>query len=652
MKSEGSSGTLPLRVSQPSRDLSWYVKRLRVMGPAEVVHRVAEQCRLKILEVQHRTNRTRQRSGSADIERFSFCSDSAQQLPALPWSFMIDDDAAARLLEGHLCVLGHEWRWKPHSSVWHEAPDTRREWPQLFFGRIPYREGNPYGDVRIAWEPSRLQHLIALGLLAQNSRSEIRRRAVAQLEAQFLSWGEANPFLTGIHYISVMECGLRILAVCHALDFVREWLQDSALVWRSFVDLVENHAQLIHKRLSLHSSTGNHTIAEAAGLVYAGSLFPEMREAMRWRSVGLALLEKEAAHQVLADGGGCEQSFWYLRFVSDLYGLVTLLLRHQRSNVPSAIEDAFQRSQLFLKHVRVNGGDLPRIGDGDNGYALSPFLQFDLPNGDEEVGCSTFEVSGYSVIRTGSGKQRQQLIFDHGSLGMAPCYSHGHADALAVVFHVGAYEVLLDPGTYTYTGMQSWRRYFRGTRAHNTVAIDGLDQAVQETAFLWAEPFRNPRTRKEECPDGTVMIVSCHDGYYRRAGVMHWRAICYRPPALWLICDRLVGSGEHSLELNWHLGVKPMVSGDGYVVHCGETPLHVAVHGGAVSTIHSGEEHPISGWQSRHYGVKEPIFTLQTTYTGGLPHEFLTKLWMGGEQVSIDSSISLLRRFIDETQTC
>ncbi len=621
------------------------------MGPAEVVHRVAEQCRLKLLEVQHRVNRTRQSSDSVDIGRFSFCSGSVQQLPTLPWSFMIDDDATARLLEGQLRVLGHEWAWRPNASVWHKAPDTHREWPQLFFGRIPYREGNPYGDVRIAWEPSRLQHLIALGLLAQNSGPDIRRRAVATLETQFLSWIEANPFLTGIHYISVMECGLRVLAVCHAIDLVREWLQDAEQVWKALVGLIENHVQLIHQRLSVHSSTGNHTIAEAAALVYAGSLFPEMSDATRWRSVGLSLLEKEATHQILADGGGSEQSFWYLRFVSDLYGLVTMLLQHQQQEIPTSIEDAFQRSRLFLKNVSLNAGELPHIGDGDNGYALSSFLQFNWTNGDERMGCSTFETSGYSVIRTGLGKQRQQLIFDHGPLGMAPCYAHGHADALAVVLHVGRHEVLLDPGTYTYTGAQSWRRYFRGTRAHNTVTVDGLDQAVQETAFLWTEPFRNVKMRKEERSDGTVMIVSCHDGYSRRVGVMHWRAILYQPPGLWLICDRLVGRGEHFLELNWHLGVEPVVSRTGYVVQCGEALLHFAVHEGTESALHRGEEYPMSGWQSRRYGVKEPICTLQTTYTGKLPHEFLTQVWME-DRASISSSVSLLRRFIDEAQTC
>jgi Heparinase II/III-like protein len=235
---------------------------------------------------------------------------------------------------------------------------------------------------------------------------------------------------------------------------------------------------------------------------------------------------------------------------------------------------------------------------------------------------------------------------------MAPCYAHGHADALAVTFHVGSHEVLLDPGTYTYTGSQQWRRYFRGTRAHNTVTVDGLDQAVQETAFLWTEPFRCVKMLKDVRSDGTVMIVSGHDGYDRRVGVRHWRAILYHPSGLWLICDRLVGDGEHSLELNWHLGVKPVVSADRYVVQCGEERLYFAVQGGAVSALRHGEEPSISGWQSHHYGVKERIFTLQTSYSGMLPHEFVTYLCMGDDAGAISSHISIVQRFIDEAQTC
>ena len=74
--------------------------------------------------------------------------------------------------------------------------------------------------------------------------------------------------------------------------------------------------------------------------------------------------------------------------------------------------------------------------------------------------------------------------------GMPPLYNHGHADALSITLSVGGKETLVDPGTYRYNGEPEFRKYFKGTRAHNTVTIDGLDQAVQETGLFGAGHIR------------------------------------------------------------------------------------------------------------------------------------------------------------------
>ena len=107
--------------------------------------------------------------------------------------------------------------------------------------------------------------------------------------------------------------------------------------------------------------------------------------------------------------------------------------------------------------MRSGDGALPPMGDSDNGYALSPCLQFVATGGERAPGLTSFHASGYSILH---GQHQERLLFDHGELGMAPCYAHGHADALSVQLEIGTRELLIDPGTYSYTGHPQWRRYF------------------------------------------------------------------------------------------------------------------------------------------------------------------------------------------------
>jgi len=615
----------------------WYVKRFKVMSPLEIVSRIAGQCSMKAMEVKYKMRPAHTHPFRHDIHRFGFCAGSEPRLPELSWLFEPDSSMIEDWLTGGCKALGFEWVWRPEIAVWHEAPDTGNRWPQIFFGSIPYRNGNPYGDVRVAWEPSRLQHLVSLGLSARKINGEVGDRAAVRMEEQLLSWVEANPTQQGIHYISAMECALRILAVCYAVDLARKKLPGSSPIWNAVLYLVNGHADFIHRRLSLYSSAGNHTIAECAGLVYAGTLFPELDGAEGWKNLGLAQLDREASRQIVLDGGGSEQAFGYLQFIVDLYGLVVALLDHRHDPVPPAVRYAHTRGRLFLSAFADAPEGMPFIGDADNGYALSPFLRLSHDIDSARPMLRIFENSGYSILRDREDHEIT-LILDHGPLGMAPSYGHGHADALSVLLRRGPEEILIDSGTYTYTGETSWRSYFRGTPAHNTVTVDGLDQAVQETPFMWSHPFRCQLIRHEKAPNGEIRLLAYHDGYVRlKPGVEHWRAVVYRPPGLWLIFDHLTGEGVHTLDLHWHCGVSPVQNGDRFLLPARVQNFSLVVRGGELSR-HSGEESPISGWKSSRYGFKEPITTLRARYHGKLPHRFVTQIQAGDEPAKISET--------------
>lgn len=625
--------------------LRWYIKRLGVMKPAEVVHRIGEFMALKQTQFQYSI-----RSGcAADVvintERHAFCVAKASQLPELPWFFEPSQQEINDLLAGKGHALGFEWNWRPQESVWHKAPDTKNVWPKKFFGALNYREGNPYGDVRVAWEPSRLQQLVALALLAER-RPEMGNQAVILLEQQFLSWIDDNPPLAGIHYVSAMECALRIVVVCHALDMVRNKLNEPERVWPALLRMVDSHVRLIEKRLSLYSSVGNHTMAECAGLIYAGMLFPELDGAERWKKLGLSIMEGEMNHQILRDGGGAEQAFWYQLSVLDLCGLVLELLKHHKAKISAHFETAIIRGRKFLCAFSDTPDHLPRIGDSDSAFAFSPHLRLTWSEAESADNVVSFTDVGYTLIRR-CNSEELRLLFDHGPLGMAPSHAHGHADALSITLSVDGRDLLIDPGTYAYTAAPEWRAYFRGSRAHNTVTVDGRDQARQETAFLWSKPYCANLVKSEAMVDGGIRLLARHDGY-RDVGVMHWRGVVYHPNGSIFVWDYLDGDGVHDLELNWHLGIEPIEKKE--VADLSDLPLPfcMKIQGGTID-FYRGEIQPICGWKSSVYGSKEPITTVQSRYVGALPHEFVTQIGFNGDlggDISLEDDLSILRQWV------
>ena len=617
--------------------LSWYLKRLSIMSPGEVAHRLGEQFWLLRLRRRQARSGMDEASGAEDYTLYEFCSSSSPVLPELPWRFDAETADVDDLLSGGASALGFSWQWQPEGDPWLRAPDTGKVWPDGFFADIDYRHGNPYGDIRVLWEPSRLQHLVALALMAERGPANLAGRAVALMEDQIVSWADANPPYRGPHYVSAMECGLRLIALCHALDVLRTRLARPEIIWPTLIGIVQSHASFILRRLSLYSSAGNHTVAECAALVYAGALFPEMEGAGEWRRRGLSILWREAGRQVAGDGGGIEQAFRYHAFVLDLLELVQGLLIHLGDSCPAAISDAVSRGRTFLDAVTVGTEGPPAVGDADDGFALSPYLRLGAEPVPSVAGTRCFSDSGYSVVSTGE-RSSLTLLFDHGPLGMAPAYGHGHADALSVLLYDADREILSDTGTFTYTGEARWRRYFRGTAAHNTVTVDGMDQAQQQTSFQWTRPFRCDLLRSEQAEGSVARMLAWHDGYGRSA-VRHWRGVVAQLPRWVVVWDFLQGEGEHRLDLHWH--------GDAIDT----TSLQTT--GGTVE-IFRGSEEPLLGWKSPVYGQLRPTTTIRTQYFGKLPHEFVSVITLaeaGPDAESLQAELDLLRRWVGEAAT-
>jgi hypothetical protein len=217
------------------------------------------------------------------------------------------------------------------------------------------------------------------------------------------------------------------------------------------------------------------------------------------------------------------------------------------------------------------------------------------------------------------------LVLDCGPFGNKMVPSHAHADALSLEVYAFGQTLLTDSGGYCYHAAPVWRDYFRSTRAHNTVVVDGQDQSELIGRRSVRDPARANLLQWFTTPLADWAAAE-HDGYTRLSSpVTHRRRILFVKPHYWLLLDSLLGDGEHRLD--WHFHLPPGASWN-------TTPdngaAHIAVGEAGLSNIPNqlaglrthvidGQISPPQGWVSFESGEKTPASNLVFTKEGPLP---------------------------------
>jgi len=226
-----------------------------------------------------------------------------------------------------------------------------------------------------------------------------------------------------------------------------------------------------------------------------------------------------------------------------------------------------------------------------------------------------FEDGGYAIWKSvlDSGLKINLCMY-LSKLGYGEIAAHGHADALSFTLQINDEPVFIDPGTYAYHDEKIWRNYFKGTRAHNTLIINGLDQAEIKGPFLWSEKYY-VHTEHAVMSNDQLDIKAEHDGYYRDDMVLsHRRGLSWHPLLKkWIIRDELVGNGSYSVELLFH------VHPDRKVVKQAQNIFKIIGTGYNIKIKFSshfncrvacGETDPPLGWFSPVLGEKVPSPTI------------------------------------------
>ncbi len=608
------------------------------------------------------------------------------QFPALLPNALAEAKAA---MQQQFTLLGHQVAYAG-AIDWHADPTGAQAtpWPQVFYADVPLaNETLPHGDVKYVWELNRHAFLMALGKAYWLTGESAYADAAIDLMQQ---WIEANPYNTGVNWTNALEPAYRALAWIWTYAWCREALSPDFLV--VFLKSLYQHARYIHAHLEYYTSPYNHLIGEATTLFWIGTLFPEFKAAQTWADCGWQILETELDRQFYADGFTVEQASGYHYATLGFYLMAVLLRQLNGWPVSARIWSRLESAITFSVHLTQPNGCVPRIGDSDDArpmqlaprppwdfrdfHAVGAVL-FDRPDfkyaaGDyaEEalwlLGTSgyhrfanladvaptalskAFPASGYYLMRTGWDCEAHWSCIDIGpqaaglSGGPVPSAAHGHADALSVLITAYGEPVLVDGGPYYYNGAPAWRDYFRQTRAHNTVVVDGADQAVHHSGMAWSNAIP-PTCEAWTSTPGYDYVCGLHTGFARLpAPVRHRRAVFFRKPDYWLIFDELEGTGLHQVESYLHVASSILeaqtnrvvatlrASGRQVTVLLAGAPLHMSLE------TASQPDRPDSGWIGVGYGCRRPAPVLRWHAQFALPQRWCMLVTGGGGDWQLD----------------
>jgi uncharacterized heparinase superfamily protein len=487
---------------------------------------------------------------------------------------------------------------------WNREYKAQKQCPTVRSGCIDYRDYRSVGDCKFVWEPSRHHQLVVLGRAYRATSDETYAYAVLR---HLESWMNQCPFGTGMNWRSPLELGIRLINWVWALELIKPSGLVTGDFARRLLGFVYRHLWEIDRNYSRFSSANNHLIGEAAGVFVGSSYFTQFHDAQRWQARSRDILCEEIHHQTYADGGSREQAMGYQLFVMEFFTVAATMAEWQGTPFPPRYRQQLERMFDFVSGFAEAGGRLPLFGDCDDGYVLDlgdrdnrvaglmglGAALFDRTDwaalagdcvepvywlfGPEQVArvrslqhahhrnkltSRAFNESGYYLLQYGSADRAESISvsMDCGELGYGAIAAHGHADALSLTLRVNGQDILVDPGTYDYFTYPEWRSYFRSTRAHNTITVDGADQSEMQGPFLWGQRANAELLAWQPDAEGGH-VSGRHDGYRRLPGAVgHERSVHLRGNDGSLqIQDILTGSGEHHAEICFQFGPECLV---------------------------------------------------------------------------------------------
>ena len=474
-------------------------------------------------------------------------------------------------------------------------------YPPYFCGDDINWGTRPVPDNEWVWQLNRMTFWNAMARAYWHTGDEKYAKAWVD---QMMDWVKKNPNDESHEYAwRSIEAGIRgnrwVELFQHFIDSPN--FTPEALV--IFLNSLYDHASYL---MTKYSSSSNWALMEAEGLAFIAIFFPEFNDSDKWRRETIRRLIEEIDIQVYPDGHQRELAMGYH------IGCIELFYRTYELASMNELKDAFQKSyiekvekmcEVPMKLCFPNG-TVVQFGDAWEGkpgqhnglftrwanlFGREDFLYLGTNGKQGRSPDSTayaLTTSGLYSMRSGWTANAICMVLKCGPDGGW----HSQPDNGTFSLYAGGRTLMPDAGCYIYSGDPEGRAWFRQTRVHQTLTLNGGNSDYNPRLLLW------------QPGDNLDVLVVENDSY---DNLTHRRTLFFVDKRYFLIVDDAIGNAEGEVAIHFQLA-----PGNATVNHAEHSfsssfteGWNVLVQSQPQPGMQLEEE---EGWVSFKYNAKEP----------------------------------------------
>ncbi len=378
-----------------------------------------------------------------------------------------------------------------------------------------------------------------------------------------------------------------------------------------FIDKVTDSADHQVKYLSTRiAAVGNWRIAGLDALVMTSLRYPFMKDAPSVLRIGIEGLRQELSNQFLSDGVHIERTPDYSAWMAQVaakYLLLPKLFPEADAKVnPDIVAKSLDYvAQCYLASLN-DSPFVPRDGAKLNELetrnailkkCLPPDQALQNPPLDQ-----VFPAAGQIFMRSAWKPGADYIAFDAGTWGGG----HNHLGRLSFCFRSAGRMLLADPGIISYEMSNPMAPYGKSTPAHNTLNVDGWNQAPVDA-----------RLERADFNSACAFIHARYQGGYW-SGTFGWnfdkglgqgvkgdhsRILFWVKGEYIVALDKMETDAEHTVHNPWQMAPMAKWSSDpaGFSWWSQNEDVNLLVKllkvpDGATMQVYEGSQKPLRGW--------------------------------------------------------